>query len=138
MHELILKIKSNKNLIALLKNLILYGLIGGTAAVLDYGIFALVNHLSGSTIPEISSICGQTVGFIFSFTLNTFINFKKTDKLLKRFLSYLVIVLIGMAITTVAIYLLKNIIDIYLLKFLCLVVVSLIQFILNKTITYGE
>ncbi len=138
MNELVIKIKENKKLVALLRNLILYGLIGGGAAVLDYGMFTLVNIITGDNLHEISSLCGQALGFVFSFTLNTFINFKKTDKLFARFLSYLAIVIIGMVISTLIIHLFDDVMNVYILKFISLVVVSVIQFILNKTITYNK
>lgn len=119
-----------------IRQLFLYGIIGGGAAILDYGIFYLFQTKIQRVPPEAASIIGQAVGFLFSFFLNTFLNFKKSDKLFRRFLSYLSICLIGMAISTLIIFLLKSVINIFILKLACLVFVSLMQFVLNKLITY--
>lgn len=118
-------------------NFIIYVIIGGLAAVIDYGIFFVLEYTASSTLsPEISSLIGQSVGFLVAFFLNTFYNFKKTDKLFKRFLSYLGVTIVGMIISTLMINAFKDRMDLMLLKFICLVGVSLIQFALNKLITY--
>ena len=74
---------------------------------------------------------------MFTFTGNTFYNFKKLDHVLFRFLSYFTITICGMGLSTVLIYYGKAIVNVYLLK-TCLVlfVIPAIQFILNKKITY--
>ena len=119
-----------------LKQLFLYLLIGGGAAVLDYGTFFLLEKNVTGIGPELASLSGQVIGFLFSFFLNTYLNFKKSDKLFKRFLLYFTIVLIGMTVSTIIISIFKTKLDIYLLKFICLIFVSILQFILNKLITY--
>lgn len=119
-----------------MKNFTLYILIGAAAAVMDYGVFFLAeNHIHGIN-PEFASVIGQAAGFLFSFFFNTFYNFKKTDKLFKRFLSFFTVCLIGMVISTIIIHLLKTSINVYILKAACLILVSVIQFILNKLFTY--
>lgn len=117
-------------------NLWLYIVIGMGAALLDYLTFFVLSGRFLQNSPEIASIIGQGVGFIFSFFINTYFNFKKTDKLLKRFAYYLFITIIGMVISTFFIQMFKFDIDIYILKFFCLTIVSLFQYSLNKAITY--
>lgn len=118
-----------------MRQLFLYGLIGGAAALVDYGVFYLFQNRAGWSA-EVSSLIGQGVGFVFSFYLNTYLNFKKTDRLFRRFISYFAICVLGMAISTALIVTLKSRMDIYVLKLVCLLFVSLVQFLLNKLITY--
>ncbi len=118
----------------MLRELFLYGAIGATAAVLDYSVFMVFLHFGLS--PEISSLLGQASGFLLSFFGNTFLNFKKTDRIFVRFLLYLSVCLSGMALSTLLIFLLKNLMNIYALKFLCLILSAGLQFLLNKFITY--
>lgn len=118
------------------KTFILYVIIGGTAAVIDYSVFYLVQKSFESLPPEISSFLGQISGFFVSFFLNTYKNFKMTDKLLKRFLSYAGITVVGIIISTVVIAVFKNYIDVFILKIVCLIGVSLLQYFLNRVITY--
>lgn len=119
-------------------NLFLYAIIGLAAAVLDYSIFFIFCK-SGLTTPETASLIGNICGFGFTFSGNTFYNFKKSDHAIFRFTSYLCIALFGMAFSTTAIHIAKNYMDVYLLKaVLMLFVIPLMQFILNKKITYRE
>lgn len=118
-----------------LKNFVLYGIFGVLAAMIEFGVFSAL--IAVKVIPEeLVNVIGQLCGFAFSFTTNTFLNFKKTDKLFKRFLSYGGICLLGLAFTTVVIALLKNVVEIHALKLCCMVFVAFAQFVLNKLITY--
>lgn len=119
----------------LFQNLVLYGFFGVVAALIDYGVFSLLVAFGGLA-PEIANIISAVCGFAFTFITNTFLNFKKKDKLLRRFLSYGVICLVGMVISTTTISLLKDFMNLYLLKALVMIVVSLLQFVLNKVVTY--
>ena len=87
-------------------------------------------------LPEIANICGAVLGFLFTFVTNTFLNFKKNDKLIRRFSTYLLICVGGMVTSTLCISLLKDVMNIYVLKLLLLIVISIAQFMLNKVITY--
>lgn len=119
-----------------LRNLILYGLFGGMAACLDYLVFFIMLYFNIISNKEIASLCGNAVGFIFTFTLNSFVNFKKKDRLCFRFFSYAIICILGAGISTLLIYVFKGAINPYILKLGVMAVVCIIQFILNKIITY--
>ncbi len=114
---------------------LLYAVIGGAAAAVDYLTFFLI-ETNTSVSPEAAGIFGQLLGFLFSFTMNTFVNFKKTDKLLRRFMLYFGVTAVGMAISTTVIAIFKSVIDVFVLKLFCLFFVSIIQFFLNKHVTY--
>lgn len=119
------------------KNLFFYGIFGVSAALVEYGVFAFLISVT-NLIPETVNIIGALCGFTFSFSTNTFLNFKKTNNLFKRFLSYGTICLAGMAFSTLAISLFKNSMNLFVLKAICMVFVSIVQFILNKKITYRD
>lgn len=119
-------------------HLVLYAVFGLLAAALDYAIFFGLNHFQ-IVPPEIASLTGNICGFFFTFSGNTFYNFKKSSHLLFRFTSYLCIAAGGMTLSTLLIYYTKTLFNVYLLKaVLVLCVIPLLQFILNKTITYRD
>ena len=119
-----------------IKNLFLYGIIGAFGAVIDFTIFTLLHIFFLK--PEIANICGAVVGFLFTFSMNTFLNFKAKEHLIKKFLSYGAICIVGMGVSTVGIWIFKKYFNLYLLKGLLLIGVSILQFLLNKKITYRE
>ncbi|GHV05691.1 hypothetical protein FACS1894217_03010 [Clostridia bacterium] len=116
-----------------LRNMALYGTFGVIAAGIDYGVFTIMLNVAAS---EIASLIGNVTGFAFTYTTNTFLNFKKRDKVVPRLVSYAAIVVFGSTVSTVCIALFKNYMDVYMLKALLLVGVSIMQFCLNKFITY--
>ena len=122
----------------LITNIFLYGIIGVIAALIDFGVFSIVNLATHVSVPEIANVCGAVTGFFVSFSLNTFFNFEKKDRLLYRFFSYGIVCLFGAFVTTAVIHFLKDSMDLSALKILCIVGISIIQFILNKFITYAD
>ena len=79
------------------------------------------------------------VFYIFtSFLLNRTFNFKVKDKVTQRFLSFYIVGLIGLGISEGLLYLMVNIGDCSELfsKLISVIVVALVQFILNKYITF--
>lgn len=122
----------------LLRNIFLYGVFGVLAFVLDFSVSLGLVKTVLKEAPEAASIIGNVVGFIFTFTTNTFWNFKAKGKFFARAASYGGITLLGMGISTACIHLFKDKMNFALLKLGVLVFVSVIQFILNKFITYNE
>ena len=129
-----MRLKANKEFF---KNLVLYGVFGGIAAGIDYGVFSLLIGLLDMS-PVIANIAGAVCGFIFTFVANTFFNFKKTSGIFRRLLSYGIICLIGMGISSGVLFLLGDVMNVFWLKLLLLAAVSLLQFFLNRRFTYGE
>ncbi|MDR3644127.1 MAG: GtrA family protein, partial [Clostridia bacterium] len=71
----------------LFRNLFFYGLFGGLAAVVDFSVFTLL--YSGLGVHKlIANLISMHAGMLVSFSLNTFFNFRKTNRLLRRFASY--------------------------------------------------
>ncbi len=92
------------NLTTLTQNkLLMYLGIGGTASAIDVGLFLLFYELF-----DFSAISSHTVSIgtsaLFSFSMNAVFNFKKTDKLLFRALSFAIVVFLGYLLGAFVIY----------------------------------
>lgn len=127
---------SINNLINKYREFLLYGIIGGACASLDFVIYTIalycgVGLLAANTI-------GVLCGIAASFTLNRQYNFKVKDHTLRRFAIFLSVGLSGLALSSVLLYALVDNLEWNKLyaKLLTIVVVSVFQFVLNKTLTF--
>ncbi len=118
----------------LFTNIILYVGIGCVGAVFDYLFFCLAQALLH--IPEASNVVGALFGFFFTFYFNTFFNFVSRGHYFAKFLSYAAVCLIGTFVSTGMVYVFKEYLNIYILQIYCIAVAALVQFVLNKAITY--
>lgn len=121
------------------RNLILYGIIGGFCAALDFGIYTLLCHFG--VLPYLwANIISIHIGIFISFILNRSINFKVKDKVTTRFLSFYAVGLVGLGISELMLYLMvtKGGWNEIVCKLISIVVVALIQFFLNKYITFKQ
>jgi len=119
------------------RNLILYGLIGGFCATLDFGVYTLLCHYD--IMPYLwANVISIHVGIFTSFILNRQLNFKVKNKTALRFLSFYTIGLIGLGISELMLYLMVTVGEMneLICKLISIVVVALIQFLLNKYITF--
>lgn len=119
------------------RNLIIYIVIGVVGIILDVGAFYVLNRLLGVNL-TIASILSSIVGIVNNFTLNLVFNFKKKDAVLKRFASFFTIAMFGLVIGTVLINIF-NVglgIDSVAAKIISLFVVFVIQYTLNKKISF--
>ncbi|MDR1459623.1 MAG: GtrA family protein [Bacteroidales bacterium] len=120
------------------RTLILYGIIGGTSAGLDFGIYTLLCKCEINY--QLANLISVHCGIFCSFLLNRGYNFKVTDKILLRFLSFYIIGLSGWLISAALLHVMvdmKGINEIYA-KLLTIIVVAISQFLLNKFITFKK
>lgn len=121
------------------RNLILYGIIGGISSGLDFLIYYLLVNIVGIHY-LIANTCSILIGITTSFTLNRYYNFKVKDKTKQRFVIFLCVGLFGLLISTMILYIciqqLK--LDELLSKLLSIVFVVVMQFIINKNITFKK
>lgn len=116
-----------------------YSVIGVMGATLDFATFAvLTTHLNFPYL--IANLISATLGIINNFILNWKFNFKVTDKIFKRFLSFYLIGTIGIGISSGLLYLLIDILKINALfsKLLTIAVVVAIQYTYNKKVTFAQ
>ena len=126
-----------KSLFNRYRELILYGLIGGFCATLDFCIYTLL----GLWIPYLwANVISVHCGIVCSFFLNRQFNFKVKDKPAKRLTIFYLVGLSGLGLSELLIFLLakKAGWDYILSKLLTIVVVALYQFVLNKFITFKK
>lgn len=122
-----------------LHHLILYCCIGAGGASLDFGVFTLLCKWLGVYYLYANCI-SIACGISLSFVLNATINFKKTDHLFKRFLSFFSVGLLGMGISTLILYVMIEQMGIQDLisKLISIAVITVIQFTLNKLVSFRQ
>ena len=121
------------------KNFILYCIIGCSGALLDFILYTLlIKYFSIHYL--FSNVFSTTLGITNNFFLNTYFNFKVSDKLFKRFISFFSIGIFGMVISEVMLYILiENLgVDEIISKIISIFVITIIQFTLNKLITFKK
>lgn len=123
---------------AFLRNLSLYGIIGAISAGFDTGIFALLYkwlHIN----EFVSNVFSVHCGIFLSFFLNSKYNFRKTDKLRQRFISFYLTGLFGLGLSSLILYLGNRMkVDLLLTKLFSVIVVALIQFLINRLAAFGD
>ena len=119
------------------RQLCLYTLIGGSAVVVDMGLFWLLQELGHFSI-MVNNAVSITVSVIYSFSLNAHFNFRKTDALLRRFAAFAVVCFLGYLLSTALIYLFVSFqIQSVIAKALTLPLVFMLQYLLNRRITFS-
>ena len=119
------------------RELILYGLIGGFCAALDFGVYTVLSLW----IPYLwANVISVHCGIFTSFFLNRSLNFKVKDKTPLRFTIFYLVGLSGLALSEGLIWLLASQFawNPILAKLLTVFVVALYQFLLNKFITFKK
>jgi putative flippase GtrA len=122
----------------LIRQILLYGIIGGGSAFLDFILFALLYERFGIN-QYVANGISVHAGIILSFILNSKYNFKKTDKLLMRASSFYATGLFGLALSQGMLLLGAWMqMPATLVKFVSIFVVAAVQFVINKLITFRK
>lgn len=131
MKNLILKIYSK------FRNLILYGIIGGFTAFLDFCVYTFLSQFAGLYYLAANCI-SVLVGITTSFVLNRKYNFKVKDHAGQRFSIFLAVGICGMLLSNFILYVGNDIMhgNELIVKLTSIVLVVGFQFILNKFITF--
>lgn len=119
------------------RNLILYGIIGGFCSALDFVIYTLLCHFD--VLPYLwANVISVHIGIFTSFVLNRQLNFKIKDKIHQRFLSFYLVGLTGLGISSLMLYLMVDYAhwNEIVCKLITIVIVALVQYFLNKYITF--
>lgn len=120
------------------RNLILYGFIGGSAVLVDVGLFTLLHELFGWSAIASNSV-SVPVSVVWSFTLNATINFKTTDVILARLASFTVVSGIGFIASLLIIWGVEGLGQPGLVaKLVSLPIVFLLQYFLNSRLTFRD
>ena len=126
-----------KSLLLRQKQFLLYCVIGAGGVTLDFGVYRLLLH-SGKMDYQAANAMGYVCGTLLSFLLNARFNFRVTDKIGLRLASFFGVALLGwLASAGVLKVLIGNChFDPYLAKFAALVVVVLLQYNLNRRLSF--
>jgi putative flippase GtrA len=129
--NLLLRVAENKFLA--------YILIGAFAASLDVGIFIFL-HEWINVKPLICHSISVPIAAIFSFSVNAYLNFKKTDLLLYRFISFSLVIGSGYLLGFLIIFFIDNILQFggTIGKLISLPFVATLQFYLNSKTTFKD
>lgn len=128
-----------KTLYSKFRNLILYGIIGSCTATLDFLIFTGLTQWT--TIHYIvSNIISCVTGILCSFLLNRKYNFKVTDHTFRRMVIFFSVGIFGMFLSSVILHFCIDILHWgeLISKLFSIVIVVIIQFFLNKYISFRE
>ena len=119
------------------RNALLYVFIGLSALLLDISIFYILNHQFAKGI-LLSNGLAMLAGMLWSFSLNAHYNFKTTNQLMKRFVRYTLVVILGYILGTAIIIICKDMFGFQALvgKLVSLPAVFLFQYLLNSRITF--
>lgn len=125
-----------KNFYLKFRNLFLYGIIGCLSSSLDFLIYTILIHIGIYYL--IANCISVLAGITTSFTLNRQYNFKVKDSTVRRFSIFLAVGVCGMLLSNIILYVCVDIlvVDILLSKILSIIFVVILQFIINKYITF--
>lgn len=122
----------------LLKEMFLYGIIGLTSSGIDTLLFHLLTSKFG-VYSLFANIFSVIVGICISFTLNLFFNFKTKDHVARRFASFFLVGMFGLVLSEGILALGEHQSwNILLTKIASVVIVAIVQYILNKFISFRK
>lgn len=121
------------------KQLVGYILIGLLGLVVDFGIFAILTHFLNINV-ELANFISSSCGLINNFIWNSYANFKVHDKILLRFISYYLVGQVTTLFTTLCLFIFVTKLgyDKFIVKVVATFVATLIQFVINKIITFRK
>jgi putative flippase GtrA len=122
----------------LIRQIFLYGIIGGGSAFLDFLLFSLMYKQFGLNKYLVNGISVHT-GIAISFILNRKFNFKRTDRVLSRAISFYLTGLFGLALSQGLLWLGGIFLfPVVMVKFMSIFIVAVVQFVINKLVTFNE
>lgn len=116
-----------------------YAFFGGISVSFDFLIYFLIYNYWLAN-PTVANIFGYILGTVLSFFLNAKLNFKVQDKISMRFFQFFMVGLVGLCVSTLFIYILTEYLkaDYKLSKVLSLPLVLVLQFVLNKKLSFKK
>ena len=121
------------------RQLLLYCVIGASGALVDFTVYSLLVR-SGTVGYQAANALGYASGTVLSFILNAKYNFRAADKIGLRLASFCGVALLGYVVSAAALQLFigRLSFDKYLAKLVTLFVVVLLQYNLNRLISFRK
>ncbi len=128
------KLFHSEGLIQLIK----YVLIGVVGLVVDLETYLILTYFNLNV--EIANIISSTCGIVNNFFWNSYTNFKVRDRMLLRFISYFLVGQITTVFTTVSLFIFATKLGFphLIVKVVATFVATLIQFVINKVVTFRK
>lgn len=125
----------NSELLSLAK----YGVVGVIGLFVDLGLFFLLHKVAGVNY-LIANFVSSTVAVIHNFILNSYFTFNVTDNKIKRFVSFYLVALVGMGISSLLLALMISIMamNAMIAKVITIFIVAVVQYFVNKKFTFGK
>jgi putative flippase GtrA len=122
----------------LVKQVLLYGVIGGCSALLDLLLFTLL-YVKFTINEFLANVISVHAGIGLSFMLNRNFNFKKTDRVLFRASSFYLTGLFGLLLSQGLLWFgTVMTLPVMSVKIVSVFIVAAVQFTINKLITFGK
>lgn len=120
------------------KEFIIYVLIGLFGLIIDFGTYTVLTGLKMNY--ELANVISSTCGIVNNFYWNSYYNFRVHNHLLLRFLSYFAVGQITTVFTTASLFIFttKMGCNYLLVKFVATGIATVIQFVINKLITFKQ
>ncbi len=120
------------------RTFLLYAVIGCSGITLDLVLFLVLYNVVGLH-EQVATAISTTAGIGNNFLLNSYLNFRKQDHMLRRFLRFYAIGLLGIGLTVglLAVFSTGLGIDPNIVKVVALPAVAVLQFTLNKRWSFG-
>lgn len=128
-----------KKLLLQNRQFLLYCVIGASGVTLDFGLYSLL--VCARTLDyQAANAVGYAAGTLLSFGLNARFNFRVMDKLALRLVSFFGVAFFGWLVSAGLLHVLvaRFGFDKYLSKFATLVIVVLLQYNLNRLLSFRK
>ena len=131
--------KTLSELFARNRTLLIYCLIGLSGVLLDLIVYFLLIGLSIANY-QVANAIGYLSGTLLSFVLNSRYNFRVRDRMIARLLLFCAVAMSGFIASAFAIHILVEVMGInrYLSKVATLVAVVMIQYNLNRRLSFRQ
>lgn len=121
------------------RNLILYGVIGSCTATLDFLLFTALTRWT-DVYYIAANVVSCSLSILCSFLLNSKYNFRVTDHPVRRMISFFSVGIAGLFLNSFVLHLcIEDLLwENSAAKLTSIVITVLIQFLLNKYISFGQ
>ena len=121
-----------------LRQFVIYGIIGASSALLDTLVFNVLFHVAGLN-EYLANPLSVHCGIFMSFFLNRKYNFKKTDKVLKRFLLFYATGILGLLLSQGILWLgTVTPFSVTIVKIASVLIVAVVQFLINRILAFSS
>lgn len=119
------------------RQFIIYSVIGICGVSVDFGIFFVLHNFFNFDA-QAANLVSTPIAITNNFIWNVVFNFKTKDKLVQRYLSFFAVGMVGLVITATIIEIFVNRLQVNanIVKLGSIVIVVLVQYNLNRLITF--